>query len=75
MVIGDIRPIELSCNVNVGFSLDNELLKYPSDNRGFFVQTLAEAAHGPFSGPCILPSQACLSNVASHQPSPCEVRT
>ncbi|MEH2536632.1 hypothetical protein V1278_003052 [Bradyrhizobium sp. AZCC 1577] len=39
MMIGDVRQIELSCNFNVRFSLDNKLLKYPSHDRDLFLRS------------------------------------
>jgi hypothetical protein len=42
MMIGHVHPIELSCNVNVRCSLNNELLKYPSDDRDFFFRPWPE---------------------------------
>jgi hypothetical protein len=38
MVIGDVRSIELPCDLNVGLPLHDELLEYPSDDRDLFVR-------------------------------------
>ena len=38
MVIGDISAIELPCDFDVGLSLYDELLEYPSDNGNLFVR-------------------------------------
>src|SRR6266511_98074 len=39
MVIGDVPAIELPCDFDVGLSLHDELLEYPSDDRDLFVRT------------------------------------
>jgi hypothetical protein len=50
MVIGHLHSIELSCNVNVRCSLDNELLKYPPDDRDFFFRPWPEPHTVRFQG-------------------------
>ena len=50
MMIGHVHPIELSCNVNVRCSLNNELLKYPSDDRDFFFRPWPEPHTVRFQG-------------------------
>ena len=50
MVIGDVPSIELPCDFDVGLSLDNELLEYPSDDRHLLRQTRPEPHTVRFQG-------------------------